>query len=688
MNVSCGSCPAKYAIPDEKVRGRKVRITCKRCGAPIVVDGTSAGQGAEPAAAPSQPSADTSVAAAAASRRRGMKQTMIGIAPISPGAAPAPAPLPLLSDAARADANRAMARANADPPTPIADHVHATKRTIVGGIEAPRIGIPTPPVMNAVQAPIASSPQNSAPEWTVAITDDQHEEMSTGEVVELFAAGTINEETFIWKEGMEDWKTPLEIPAIAERIDARGLRVRSAPRAAGSQPGLRKFGFEGLAGRGPIEKQGPGTPMGVWREPGSAGWGEIPGWSEPEAAGGDVSFDDVTVAMAAPQAEELLRAAGANALNPSPHGTAEERGPFSAESGLLSDPNAETKAYYVGVATPGTGTAATAGFETPLAQRAAQPSESTIIVDPSEQSERAARRHAASDRDQDLFADLERAGAEPEAQAESRSESPSQPRLTGARNESSVLFSLDAMITKEGSEPDQPERAESEEDLLGLSTSDVAEPPADVLAEAPAESTSGLLESAAPSAEPTTSLSTRPPAGAPAIARALQSQPPDPEPKGNALMWIAVLLTLALLGAGGALLLTRPKSLFGGSEPEPPASAAAPANEEVAAPAPPPPAPEPAPAATDQTAPSVAPAEPEAGAASAAALDAATGKASPSTTPDAAPRARQQSAPRTFVVPRTKRPALGGSEGEATPSPNAAPPAEHPKPSTPDTPSP
>ena len=43
MNVTCTGCPAKYAVPDEKVRGKKVRITCKHCGANIVVDGSALG---------------------------------------------------------------------------------------------------------------------------------------------------------------------------------------------------------------------------------------------------------------------------------------------------------------------------------------------------------------------------------------------------------------------------------------------------------------------------------------------------------------------------------------------------------------------------------------------------------------------------------------------------------------------
>ena len=45
MNVTCTGCPAKYAVPDEKVRGKKVRITCKHCGTNIVVDGTAMGAG-------------------------------------------------------------------------------------------------------------------------------------------------------------------------------------------------------------------------------------------------------------------------------------------------------------------------------------------------------------------------------------------------------------------------------------------------------------------------------------------------------------------------------------------------------------------------------------------------------------------------------------------------------------------
>lgn len=41
MRVSCEACGAHYNLPDEKVRGRRAKVQCKRCQATIVVDGTS-----------------------------------------------------------------------------------------------------------------------------------------------------------------------------------------------------------------------------------------------------------------------------------------------------------------------------------------------------------------------------------------------------------------------------------------------------------------------------------------------------------------------------------------------------------------------------------------------------------------------------------------------------------------------
>jgi predicted Zn finger-like uncharacterized protein len=52
MKVSCQACGAKYTISDDKVRGRKVKIRCKSCGTPIVVDGANPPEGGADAVAP------------------------------------------------------------------------------------------------------------------------------------------------------------------------------------------------------------------------------------------------------------------------------------------------------------------------------------------------------------------------------------------------------------------------------------------------------------------------------------------------------------------------------------------------------------------------------------------------------------------------------------------------------------
>ena len=64
MNVTCTGCPAKYAVPDEKVRGKKVRITCKHCGTNIVVDGTAVDATAEASPKPAAPIASQPAASA------------------------------------------------------------------------------------------------------------------------------------------------------------------------------------------------------------------------------------------------------------------------------------------------------------------------------------------------------------------------------------------------------------------------------------------------------------------------------------------------------------------------------------------------------------------------------------------------------------------------------------------------
>src|SRR6187431_226013 len=156
MNVTCTGCPAKYAVPDEKVRGKKVRITCKHCGTNIVVDGTvdtNDGLLSKP---------EPSVAATAK------------------------------ASALDAPSAKAVAPATKDPLQPNAPAAPADVTFIVG------------------------------------FADDRQHPHTIAQIVELYGAGKIDDETLVWKDGMADWMSPLDVPELAAAFRAKNL----APRAA------------------------------------------------------------------------------------------------------------------------------------------------------------------------------------------------------------------------------------------------------------------------------------------------------------------------------------------------------------------------------------------------------------------------------------------------------------------------
>lgn len=245
--------------------------------------------------------------------RSAMKRTMIGglggpgadAEPDAPGAPepkaptagpkpephapkPTPSPAPALS-APRPDAASSRARS-------------AIKKTMIGipppAAPAPQRPEPEPelPPIAEVEPPAPEPPRpGMAAEWTVAITDDQHEELTTSEVVELYVRGGIDFETFIWAEGMDDWKQPWEIPLLAVQLRQRGL----LPPEEGEQI-IPSTDFDNedehtVVAQGPAFARADSS--GAWREPG--------GWQDQGEA--DIGFEDVTVSMDAPNAAMLLR---------------------------------------------------------------------------------------------------------------------------------------------------------------------------------------------------------------------------------------------------------------------------------------------------------------------------------------------------------------------------------------------
>jgi predicted Zn finger-like uncharacterized protein len=199
MKVQCGQCPAKYAVSDERIQDKKVRIHCKRCGASIVVDGkvspplvtsTPARRSARPASGtPSQPPPPP-------------------VAEREPESRPSPRPVAhtIMGGLEAPAAERLQRPRSSPPPRPPRAPSAATPDPPRVGMPATNRGLTDPP------------PGADDTRWRVALTKQDLRWMTTEEIVDAYKAGAVKLETFVFRTGMPTWVTLLEVPEIAEAI--------------------------------------------------------------------------------------------------------------------------------------------------------------------------------------------------------------------------------------------------------------------------------------------------------------------------------------------------------------------------------------------------------------------------------------------------------------------------------------
>jgi predicted Zn finger-like uncharacterized protein len=226
MKVQCGQCPAKYAVSDERIQDKKVRIHCKRCGAAIIVDGKVS------------PPLVTSTPARRSAR------------PTSPSGPP--------------DNFPALEREPDSRPSP-----RPVAHTIMGGLEAPvaerlqRSGSPhaaadgeayanaearpAPAGMPLMHRGLTDPPSGAqSSRWRVALTKQDLRWMTTSEIVEAYHAGAVKLETFVFRTGMPTWVTLPEVPELVQALADAGVDTGLSPsspplpRSPSSQPPPRK----------------------------------------------------------------------------------------------------------------------------------------------------------------------------------------------------------------------------------------------------------------------------------------------------------------------------------------------------------------------------------------------------------------------------------------------------------------
>lgn len=215
MKVQCGQCPAKYAVSDERIHDKKVRIHCKRCGASIVVDGKV------------DPPLITSTPARASARPGDSAPPFDG-----GGLGEGPPPSERLP---RPVAHTIMGGLEA--PADLAQQLRAAQEAHAARAET--LGLPS--TRRGQTEPPAAGDDSR---WRVALTKQDLRWMTTAEIVEAYHAGAVKLETFVFRTGMPTWVTLLEVPEIAEALAEAGEDVGELdsvpPGAPSTRPPPRK----------------------------------------------------------------------------------------------------------------------------------------------------------------------------------------------------------------------------------------------------------------------------------------------------------------------------------------------------------------------------------------------------------------------------------------------------------------
>jgi predicted Zn finger-like uncharacterized protein len=366
MNIACTVCSARYVVPDEKIAGRRVRITCKRCKALLTVDGS------------------------------------------------------------------------VSPPRITAGETASV---------APGPASSSPPVSASAAPPRAAEPVERR--FTVTLADEKQELADVAQIVRLFRAGRLTAEALVWREGMGGWESPWDVPEISDAFRRMGIARPAAKSAGQSSYGVSPAADEEsthVAGRLSASDEEPTHVV-----PSSPLAAAAPA-ARPPIMGGDFDEDEATrvvdsspftaqiAELRARDQAEQQRAPGRPAVSPSPTPS-----PFPAQ----------------------TASGAVLGAE----RRSSSPPGSQRARREPKFDKRKVKRDTTRESQVDLFAKQAQAGSEAEAleQAiieQTRSvEGDEGQRLTGARNESSVLFSLDALLQRE-ERATKPKRSDRSDEAL------------------------------------------------------------------------------------------------------------------------------------------------------------------------------------------------------------------------------
>lgn len=188
MKFSCPKCDTKYSIADEKVRGKVLKIRCKKCENVITLREPAPSEGQQPPA--EEPTRAVAMdPATLASLRQSLEK-------------PAPEPRKETATSGRG-ASTTQGQRVQQPPQRMATATGMPLR-------------PADPATSGANALASAPAQPGGVEWFLAIKGQQVGPVSSDEVRAKLAAGEAELRTYAWCDGMGDWKRLQDIPEFRQ----------------------------------------------------------------------------------------------------------------------------------------------------------------------------------------------------------------------------------------------------------------------------------------------------------------------------------------------------------------------------------------------------------------------------------------------------------------------------------------
>jgi predicted Zn finger-like uncharacterized protein len=105
-----------------------------------------------------------------------------------------------------------------------------------GSVPAPAPAIASATAPRGGDASAGDAASGGAAEWHVSISDNDQRTMTLAELVNAYNTGVVVADTFVWTEGMQDWKALSEVEAIVSALHAAASEAPPAATASKAPP--------------------------------------------------------------------------------------------------------------------------------------------------------------------------------------------------------------------------------------------------------------------------------------------------------------------------------------------------------------------------------------------------------------------------------------------------------------------